>query len=321
MTDITPMPNNAENYYRKAINALENNHFTEGIHLLEKSYKLDEAPHIFTELIKLYITFNQQNDLLRLWRNDRFTLDFISESTQLISLYSQSLPIMSPTSESLNKLYQLRDLNQSSTVTIELNKSIKSITTQLEIRQKINNLDTEEKFQAYVHHLLSFSHFDLLSELKQIYQTDLNKNLPLLKALLMQENILNFIKNDILHYILNSKENINLELCWLNTRKNINTIELKAYKDTDYYKDGTTVIEDYFAQTDPHFATQVHELFNLHVMIFYPFFEETISNPKDWLRYTLIQFGLENGDDEILNDKEIAVYQMAQNELNQLFQV
>ena len=136
MTDITPMPNNAENYYRKASNALENNQFNKAIQYLESSYNLESNPLVFTELVRLYIAFNKQEQLTRLWEQDQFTLDFISQSSELTSLYAQSLPIMSPTSESLNKLYQLRDSIQSSTATTELNKAITTISDLLNVKAR-----------------------------------------------------------------------------------------------------------------------------------------------------------------------------------------
>lgn len=320
MTDITPMPNNAENYYRKAINALENNQFNEAIHYLENSYNLESNPQVFTELVKLYIAFNKQEQLTKLWEQDQFTLDFISQSAELTSLYAQSLPVISPTSESLNKLYQLRDLIQSSTATTELNKAIATISDLLNVKQEINALTTDERVETYAQQLLEKSYFEVLSKLKLIYQTDLDKNLPLLKALLNDDTLLNFIKNDILHYIIINSESVDIDYTWLNVERHIQTDQLKPYTSTQFYLKGTRIIEDYFSQTDPHFAKQVLELFNLHAMVFYPFYNDAISDPQKWLNYTLLQFGLENDMIDILTEQEKEYYQLAQDELAQLFQ-
>ena len=320
MTDITPMPNNAENYYRKASNALENNQFNKAIRYLENSYDLESNPLVFTELVKLYIAFNKQEQLTKLWEQDQFTLDFISQSSELTSLYAQSLPIMSPTSESLNKLYQLRDSIQSSTATSELNKAITIISDLLKVKQEINALTTEERIEIYAKQLLEKSYFEVLSKLKLVYKTDLDNNLPLLKVLLNDDNLLNFIKNDILHYIIINGESLDLDYTWLNVEKHIQTKQLKPYTSMDFYHKGTRIIEDYFSQTDPHFANQILELFNLHAMVFYPFYDDAISDPQKWLNYTLLQFGLENEMIDILTEQEKEYYQLAQDELAQLFQ-
>ena len=96
------------------------------------------------------------------------------------------------------------------------------------LKQEINALTTKERIEAYAKQLLEKSHFEVLSKLKLVYQTDLDKNLPLLKVLLNDDNLLNFIKNDILHYIIINGEFLDIDYTSLNVEKHIQTKPVKA---------------------------------------------------------------------------------------------
>lgn len=321
MTDITPMPNNAENYYRKAMNALKLNEIEKGMTLLEKSFKIDNTLPVFEELVKLYVFLNSPTDLDRVWTYQNYSIKDIATSNRLTELFSQSIPIMNPTYEGLNKLYQLKDLNPSSSVTEYLKVNINSLLDRLKVEESINKLDSHKAIEQYSEQLLTYTQFEVLSKLKIIYQTNSDKTIELLKELLKETQLLNFIKNDILHYLITKNNKEELTINWFGQTRQVEMNSLFAYKNSKFYQNGLLLIEDYFAQKDPHLAKQIIEIFNLHAMVLYPFYEEAIESPQTWLELTLSQYGLlEDSDSKLqVSPKELNYYRLAQNEFEQLF--
>lgn len=322
MTDITPMPNNAENYYRKAMNALELNEIEEGIALLEKSFKIDNTLPAFEELVKLYVLLNSATDLHRVWTYQNYSIEDIAASNKLTELFSQSIPIMNPTYEGLNKLYQLKDLNPSPSITEYLKQNINSLLDRLKVEESINKLDSYEDIEQYSKQLLNHTQFEILSKLKIIYQANSDKSIELLKALLQKTDLLNFIKNDILHYLMTQIDTVVLTINWFDQTKQVEVGSLVAYKKSTFYQEGLELIQEYFAQKDPHLANQIIEMFNLHAMVLYPFYEDAIESPQTWLNLTLSQYGLLDDNDSKLqvSPSELNYYRLVQNEFEQLFQ-
>lgn len=321
MTDITPMPNNAENYYRKAINALENNNFSKGIHFLEMSYSIDPTPSVFSELVKLYIMLNRKNDLKQIWNNDLYSFDHISQSNMYSILFAQSVPIMNPVSESLIELYQLRDQNPNPQVSDEINQAIQKITDFLNIQKELSLLNNSTTLTSYIDSALENGSLALLSKLKSIYQIDLDKSIHFLNAILIRPDVLNFIKNDILHFLIADNTQKTVTFKWFDQEYSMNISDLSPYFDTPFYQEGKKIIDDYFSQSDPHFAEQIIELFNLHSMVLFPFSFEVFETPERWLQSILIEFGLaeETDFDVNLTEKEKKYYHLAKAEMTQLF--
>lgn len=322
MSDITPMPNNANNYFRKAMNALQNNDELQGIHLLEESYQLDPQQQIFYELVGLYIKHNLNTKLQQLWSTNNFTLEFIADSPTLSILFAQSLVIIDPNHKSLTELYQLRDLNQDSKSLIHINQAIDNIHDILSTQEKLDHLTTDDDINDYIQFYLQNNQLELLHKLKLMYLINIDKTIHVLKAIVKNNHIYNFIKNDILHFLISSGYSNTINYSWFNKPYDINMSEMVIYKETKYYQEMMQFIGDYFSKQDPHLETQIIELFNLHCMVLFPFYEKAIHTPSKWLNHTLMVYGLINESIYLkqgpLSEEELQYYDLAQTEITHL---
>lgn len=321
MSDITPMPNNANNYYRKALNALQNNDDSQGMHLLEESYQIEPQIQVFYELVNLYIKHNLNSKLRQIWDGE-FTLESIADSPTLSTLYAQSLIVIDPSHESLTELYQLRDLNQDSKSLIQINQAMDRIHDIISIEKKLDHLTTEEEVNNFIDFYLQNNQLDLLYKLKSMYRINLDKTIKVFKVFLENDQIYNFIKNDVLHFLITAEYEDIINYSWFSNKKLINVAEMVAYKETDYYQEMIYFIADYFAKQDPHLELQIVELFNLQSMVLYPFYELAIQNPAKWLNHILMVYGLISESkylkDGPLSDEELQYYELAQIEITQL---
>lgn len=319
MSDITPMPNNANNYYRKAMNALENNDVAQGIHFLEESYLIDPQELVFKELVNLYLKQQSTSKLKNIWLDRNYALEDLANSSSLTILYAESLLLIDPNSESLNELYQLRDLIQDSNSLKHINTTIDAISGILSTQKELGKLQSNEAIHSFIDFSLNKGQFYLLSKLKHLYRIDLNKTDRIYLAILNRKDVFNFIKNDILHFLISKQFNKTINYYWFNQSFSIHVSELTAYHSTEYYQKTLELISDFFAKQDPHLETQVTELFNLHCMVLYPFYDKAISEPARWLNHTLMMYNL-IGEGEFyqlppLTEDELYYYNQAQEEI------
>ncbi|XJS11495.1 hypothetical protein ACF3NG_04605 [Aerococcaceae bacterium WGS1372] len=322
MSDITPMPNNATNYYRKAINALQNNDDRKGIHFLEESYQLDPQDQVFYELVNLYIKHNLTSKLKSIWKSKNFSLDTIANSAVLSVLYAQTLINMDTRHESLSELYQLRDLIQDSESLLQINQAIDAIQNILSTQKKLDELNSDDDIDNFVKFYLQSSQLELLSKLKSLYLFDLDKTLAVYLAILQKDEIYNFIKNDVLHFLISKGYLETINYSWFGKKNTININELKPYNNTEYYRKAIQLITDFFTKQDPHLESQIIELFNLHSMVLYPYYDEAIDDPAKWLNHTLMIYDLisesEYNSVSPLTAEEVTFYHQAQDEISNL---
>lgn len=305
MTDITPMPNNASSYYRKALNELSNNNYPLAIDYLEKSFNLDKELDSFEELVKIYIQRNMNDKLKQLWQDAEFTEEEISNSSLLTILYAQSLQQFEFSEEILLKLYQLRDKTQSAKAVEAINSAIQTIDNSIILMKRIrHNQDA-----SFTQDIIKLSPLDLLGQLKLIYKLPLKETQSILMDLLMTKNVLNYIKSDILHYFIYQEVQDEIQFTWFNENKQARISDLEAYNQTHFYKQAVAFLRQAQEKENPHLTDEFIQLFTLHSMVCYPYLEETLISGEDWLA------SLENPD-----QSEIGYYiNLANEELNQIF--
>ncbi|MBG9980150.1 hypothetical protein HZY91_03475 [Facklamia sp. DSM 111018] len=322
MSDILNLPNNAENYYRKAQNALENNNFAEAIHLLEQSFALDADPKIFTELARLYLLIQDTDAMQKLWDHnyphqvDRF------QTESLATLYALSLEILKDSSQSLLELYQIKDhFIEQSWSTDQIDLLIHEYKQANEFEQVINKINDETDAKKLIDNILKLGIDKLAIRVKYLYRFANPSAFIVLDSLLKHSDVPHFIKSDILHYYLYQKIDKQVTLYWFSQSYVLNTNQLKEYRSNFIYKEIVNLIQDYTDQNNPNFYTELIQIFNLMVMVFYPFIEKAIPNAQDWFQIFLHYYDLEeykNGDPDptIVKYLETAIEEISQLTIN-----
>lgn len=320
MSDIPQMPNNAESYYRKALNELSHNNFTKAIHFLEESYQIDNNLEAFEELIKTFIMTNNELKLKQLWDESKFSFNNITTSNKLSMLYAQSLPSISLSEDSLLKLYQLKDKNPSHIVHKEVNKAIATVDEALIIFKQLDQNKSAHEIDKLVHRLLNYEPFIILEKLKVIYKLPFNLSEPLLLSLLQKDSLLNYIKSDIMHFFLYSHYNKEAEISWFGKKYHVSFDDLKPYNEIPLYQIGIQYINDYMSKENPHLIYELVQLFTLHTMVLYPFVEKTMPAAEQWLKIVnqLPEIILDSDSTEFKHT--LKYIELANDELNNLFQ-
>lgn len=295
MSDRIELPNNAENFYQKAIAFLQRQRYEEAIDALKKSLRITFSVTAFDELVKLFLFLKQYEQLGQFWqeyfpnKNDRFQDEMVR------FLYAISVPYLYSLDHAIIELYQLRDYtqehNQATEPYIQLLNEWKKTK---EIRDVIAQTPSEDKFKQLTQTMSQDGPLGYLVQLKKIYDLPIEESEGLLRHLLKEVGLENFVKNDILHYLLNIGYKGDLAHNWFGAESMLSMSELQAYYQQNFYKETLKAIQDYSQQKNPHLETEIIQHFNLHAMIYYPYMDQIFATPKDWLVLFLQQNQMDN---------------------------
>ncbi len=317
MPDVFEMPNNAENYYRKARNLIEQQRYMDAAVFLEKSYHLEPNLDIFDELVKLYLTFNLETELETLWQTAYPDTEDIYKDEHLSFLYGQSLSSIYDSQSALLELYRLKEIAHTlNWQTDHLIKAISQINDQHLFERTVRKAKSAEANEQLVKQLLVKGNFQLLSQIKLLYKMPTNETDSLIRTLLKHPNVMHYLKSDLLHFLINQNNTDTYELAWFGSEYSLSIKNLDTYREQPIYAATITSIQNYCDAQNPHLFDDICQQFTMHAMIYYPFLTEVISSGQAWLDIFLVQNGLEDVTSKTpLNQDLLAYYTLANEEL------
>lgn len=320
MSDVIEFPTNADQYYRKALSALKAHDFGRAQELLIKSYETDPQVHVFEELIKLYIARGQKADLLNCWQTYFPDIEAVNDWNVLL-LYGASLSLLYDLDAALLRLYQLQARFQAAGWDSEdLLPFIHQLNhTQRLARRLEQALDQgQEAIETFINQIYDGQGFELLSFLKYTYDLPLDKALPFFKAILTHPDLPQYIKSDVLHYLLYQNYPGKVTYNWFGQVHELTVAKLQDYRHQSSYVAGLQVIEDYCEQFNPHLMIEFSQQFVLQALTVYPHFEEAFGSAKEWFQLFLTENGLPTPYDLVPDAKHRQTYQTVAAELYQL---
>ena len=320
MSDVIEFPTNADQYYRKALSALKVHDFGRAQEFLIKSYETDPQVHVFEELIKLYIARGQKADLLNCWQTYFPDLEAVNDWYVLL-LYGASLSLLYDLDAALLRLYQLQARFQAAGWDSEdLLPFIHQLNhTQRLARRLEQALDQgQEAIETFINQIYDGQGFELLSFLKYTYDLPLDKALPFFKAILTHPDLPQYIKSDVLHYLLYQNYPGKVTYNWFGQVHELTVAKLQDYRHQSSYVAGLQVIEDYCEQFNPHLMIEFSQQFVLQALAVYPYFEEAYGSAKEWFQLFLTENDLPTPYDLVPEAKHRQTYQTVATELYQL---
>lgn len=322
MPDVFEMPNNAENYYRKAKNLIEQQRYNEAAIFLEKSYKLEPNLDIFDELVKLYLTFNLETELKFLWQTVYPDTECIYKDKHLSFLYGQSISSIYDSQHALLELYHLKEIAHSMNwQTDHLIKAISQLNDQHLFEKTVRKAKSFEANEQLVSQLLEKGNFQLLSQIKSLYKMPINETDTLIRTLLKHPKVMHYLKSDLLHFLINQNNKDTYEIIWFGSNYSLSIKNLETYREQPIYAATIASIQDYCDAQNPHLFDDICQQFTMHAMIYYPFITEIVSSGQAWLDIFLVQNGLEDETSKTqLNQDLLAYYTLANEELMTLLQ-
>ena len=283
MTDILEMPNNAENAYRKARNFLIKNQFKDALPLLEQSYQLNPNPDVLVDWTFALIRTKDLTELKRIWQESHFSLQEIALQPRLAQVYIQSLFHMEKLNDIALKLYQLQEQTPAGPLKEFIEAELSKVNQALALQDQFKLSQGQE----ILDNLLSLPLIEQLSQLKQIYVIQSKASHHFLFQCLSHEQVSNYAKADILHYLLyhlsETELNQTIKFSWFDHDKEVNLANLTPYQEDPLYLETRPKLYDYCQSNDPHLTDAVLEQFVLQALFFYPYFQATFENEDTWL--------------------------------------
>ena len=284
MSNITDLPNNHENYYRKACNYLEKGQLDQALQLFEKSYESQVNLPAFIEIIYLAINFQHLDKLINYWQKfmPKFNSKLLLQSTELLNCWitsAQYLYSRNNYQAYLNDLL-LESNDESNTQLIkQALKSINGMTQQLQTLSELN----PRELQEYLSIIHQEHPFELLKVLKLVYQEFQPQFYHVFDIILQNPNVENYIKSDILHFMIQNPNKDTIEMQWFHQQKSISLKDLQPYHQSTLFQTTIKNIQAFHEKHNPHLYESVLEQFTLQAMVFYPFIDEILIDPTHWL--------------------------------------
>lgn len=323
MSDIVNLPNNSEGYYRKALNAIQEENFELGISFLEKSYELKSNHLVFCELVQLYQTLLEIEKLERIWLDNYPSFLDKAENETVAIHYGMTVKYILPPGKGLIELYRLKDYFIQNEREIDLLNEFLLEQEQLnELSELTSKIETQEDAEHFIETILSIGNTSFINRLKQLYLLEETTTIFILKAGLKRNDLPHSIKSDMLHYFISRNITTTVDLNWFDQDYTIETNQLRPYHEDKTYAAVISEIDDYCQSENPHLLPEIINFFNNCVMSFYPFIDKAITDPHKWLYLMLNSFGIETDNSFLDFDEDIKMLRFlktAQKELTLLW--
>lgn len=303
MSDIISLSNNADNYLRKGMNALNQGQYEQALDAFNKSFQLTPNPQVFVYMVQLMIDLKLKDRLDQLWQEaypqevDRLQDDSLARA------YIESLNILYPLDLALIKAYQIKDQFSAWDWDLDLiETTIDQLQNQIALKAKIISWQDAQVLDTFINELLQQPAFEILATLKACYQLNFEDCSAFYLKLLTQDKLLQFIKSDILHHLLYQEKSTldkiqdPFPLNWMGQIQQISLKNLKPYREVDSYQAVYKRLETYCQSNNPHLFDALIEQWNLIAMVYYPFIDQVVDDPDCFTSGLLAHFQLESND-------------------------
>ena len=318
MSKIQSLPNNSNNYYRKAFNALNKNQYQEGLDLLIKSYQLQQNPKTLEDIVYTCIQLNQIDDLKSIWTEYFQDKKVLYQDPGLLQLWLTSVQYMYSIQDAINLLSQtILEMNQLAIIHQDpVHKLLDKLLKQQSALNLLQSKDSKTLID-FIRKTHQKNPYQILSLLKLSYQRQINTTFY--QVLLKEAAIENYTKADLLHFLMHQGIDASLELSWFNESRIINPKSLVSYDEEIAYQNNLSSIQFYFSKQDPHLLKESEQLFTLHYLSFYPFSELVLPDNDTWIHYFRKLYLMEDQLSSETNREKYFI--LAQADINKLFQI
>lgn len=318
MPDVYYLPNNDENYQKIAQRHLEQGNYQEALLAFEKSYHLKPSLEVFAELVKFYAGLEQVDSLAAIWQEADYSKEEIYELEILTYLYQLSLPLLLTPDLALLELYQLRDHIQRMGWQDKVsNDLIDRLSQEMNFKQQLENLSTEE-YPDFIMAYHQENPRQLIQSLRNIHKLKLNQVADFLEAVIACKDIDNITRNEGLNQLIEMDYDKEMPYYWFHQLRSVNPSHLQPLYQDPAYQGMLSLIENYTDKENPNLAFEIRQQFTLQAMVYFPYLNDVIQEPQEWLAYFSQQLGLSDEETGPSDSKLVAYYQEAQAQLNKL---
>lgn len=310
MTDVFEMPNNAENYYRKAVNLLEQRQYIEAADLMKKSFLLEPNFEIFEELIQIYLSFNKHKELQDVWQMLELDSQEIYGNRKLNYLYGLSIPLLFDRQTALLELYRLKEVAQANDwESKHIVYAITDLNEQVLFEKTLLKANSEQAVEQFIQQLLEKGHSYLAKQIKTLSQIPIETSDAVIRRLLLDSEVAQYLKTNLLHSLIRGRVRGQYDILWFGQERSVFIEELMPYQQYPLYQQTLASIADYCDLNNPHLYEQICQQFDMHAMSYFPFLADLKTDGQEWLDIFLVQNGMEDDLKEPdLNQELLAIY-------------
>lgn len=302
MNDILEMPNQGENYLRKGRNAAADRDYHTAIDYFIKSYQLSTSSEALNEIIAYYLFLNNLDDLNAFLIEYDIQLEHFLENKELTTFYVVINEMTGNHQNGVLNLYRLKQVvPQEYQLEQLIDQAIERLESTITLTHRFNKLIEEDKYNAILHRFNHQTPFDQLKYLTIFYELNGNIIDKLLIPLLESDQIVSFVKSDILHYLINNQVDLTINYYWLGEQHELNLNTLLPLADNKMYQETLKAIYDLSEQDNPHLTNELIQQFHTQANSFYPFIDTIIQNPEDWYHAYNALNGLSFTEDDLID--------------------
>lgn len=295
MSDIFNLPNNAQNFYRKGQNARDHGDYLQAIDYYEKSYALEEEFLVLRELVELYLMTAQTDTLDQLWARKLSQVPLDQLGINHILLYAHSLTYLYESQPALIELYQIKD--HFLTVGWDpqpIDRLIQEMLHLKKVQDQVQQATTDQDRHHLIDQFLKGGSLNFLEQMKTLYRLKADQVQALLFQVLKREDVIHFVKGDILHYCIHQGIQGEVVLNWFQKDYPIHLEDLVVYKKDPTYQTILKQVEDYSQVNNPNLSQELINHLNLLIMVYFPFIDQAIPDPNLWVQLFLSYYDLED---------------------------
>ena len=316
MSELLAFPQNGQTFYKKALRAIENNELTKAWEFISKSLAIELNDTVLEDYVYLANQLQKRSELKDFWeRNAQFR--FVSQKTCLA--YLNSFDLILPLSQRLLQCFEMKqEMTAKSFNVSQVDEQIKHYLEIDLLSKKLDEAYRKDKFVSFCQIFTQEAIFKQLKDLKKIYLLPLELILPLLKQLLVHKSTYQFIKSDILHYLIHQRYHEEIEILSLfSNRFKLVPSQISSYKTDSEFLRHLKILKDYFEQQDPHLESMMLEQFVLLYSGLYPTLLAGEINAQHLSFEFLSEYGLVDGNHKEKENQE--AFKLILDEIKEFF--
>ncbi|WP_414840181.1 tetratricopeptide repeat protein [Carnobacterium sp. TMP28] len=312
MGEKIEFPKNYETYLKKAIDSFDSGNMKEAIIFFEKAYAIKQELRIHS----FYVTALYENGEYKKAKivADK-EIDYYESEDNLILFYVTIL-IKGHFFIQAEKIVKEK-LAQTNDSDLKWHSQFERIEKEKE-QVRIQN---EKKYESLIRNIFSMGNQSFEKQactLKEAKELPLPQFIKAASSLLSNPYVNSIVKTTTIDYLIDRKVKDEMVLEWFGERRIIKLMEILPIVKTKAVQEIERILKETIENNDPILFEAISQEANLHFMILYPFIDEVIKSPNDWVtlylkRYNQLHEGSRD-EKESLEQKKIKKWMYRLNE-------
>ncbi|SEK64683.1 hypothetical protein SAMN04488700_1987 [Carnobacterium iners] len=302
MGEKIEFPKNYETYLKKAIDSFDLGNMKEAILFFEKAYAIKQELNINS----FYVTALYQNGQYKKAKiiADKEINYYKSEDN--LTLFYVTILIKGHFFIQAEKIVKEK-LSQTNDSDLKWHSQLESIEKEKE-QVRIQNEKKNETITKNIFSMGNQSFEKQTHTLKEAKELPLPQFIKAASSLLSNPYVNSIVKTTTIEYLIDRKVENAIILEWFGEQRVIKPIEMLPIAKTRAVQEIELILKETIENSDPILFEVISQEVNLHFMILYPFIDEVIKSPSEWVtlylkRYNQLHEGSKDEKESVAQKK------------------